>query len=192
MRMAACSLGSLVSGLLHCTHTAWHRPFHNISTSPPDTSTAILCSGLLCIVLSAARRVKESAVPGNVSAHTGWNQNQPYQYTNQPPHQVLGLKVPPPPHTHTKSRLFLSFVKWWPPHPQLRRACCRAETPFRAQQTAQPHGHQSEAGPSTALSLRSTEPHSRTHPADMPQIKLCFYRTRQQNTSCKHAPDQTL
>ena len=38
----------------------------------------------------------------------------------------------------------------------------------------------------------TTETHSRTQPADMPQIKLCFYRTRQQNTACRHAPDQTL
>ena len=69
--------------------------------------------------------------------------------------------------------------------------CC-AETPFRAQQTEQPHGHQSEAGPSTPLSLRPTEPDSVTHPADMPQIKLRSYRTRQWNTKCRHAPDQAL
>ena len=158
-----------------CTAHTQHDtgPF---TTSPPDTSTAILCSGLLCIVLSAACRVKESAVPGEVSAHTGWNQNQPHQYTNQHPHQVLGLKVPPLPplHAHTHKVQAISFT------------CKMTTTTSSAEKSVL----------SCWDSIQGTTDWTTTWPPKWgwsfhPSVPVA-YKTTQCNTSCRHVPDQTL
>ena len=158
-----------------CTAHTQHDtgPF---TTSPPDTSTAILCSGLLCIVLSAACRVKKSAVPGEVSAHTGWNQNQPHQYTNQHPHQVLGLKVPPspPPRIHTHKVQAISFT------------CKMMTTTSSAEESVL----------SCWDSIQGTTDWTTTWPPKWgwsfhPSVPVA-YKTTQCNTSCRHVPDQTL